>query len=115
MKKMKLMTAIIIFDCDTSNGDLILSDKGVSNVKKNEVVTWIIHPDSGVKSITAIPPKKGSPDVFTTGPSQLGTSRNWQGRIKNDIKVYTEEDYNIEWEDEAGNTYTFDPKLRVNV
>lgn len=114
MKTKNMMTAIILLEGDTSNGDLVLSDKGVSYVKKNEVVTWIIHPNSGVESITAIPVKPGSTNVFTTGPSQLGNSKNWQGRIRNDVRVKTEEEYNIEWKDSDGNDYTFDPKLKIN-
>lgn len=114
MKTKNMMTAIILLEGDTSNGDLVLSDKGKSYVKKNEVVTWIIHPDSGVESITAMTVKPGSTNVFTKRPSKLGNSKNWQGRIRNDVKGKTEEEYNIEWKDSNGKEYTFDPVLVIN-
>lgn len=122
MKTKKLMCAIIILESDISNGNLTLSDKGESYVSKNEVVTWIVHPDSGVESITAIPVKPDSTNVFTTGPCQLGNSKNWQGRIRTDFKRKSKdepeqivEEYDIKWKDSDGEEYTYDPKLKVNV
>ncbi len=115
MNTKNLMKAIFILDSDPSDGTLELSDNGVSRVTKNEVVNWIVHPNSGVDSITAIPPKSGSVDVFIKGdPHPLGSSKNWQGRIQ-DLKVYTEEDYNIVWKDNSGKVHTYDPKLKVNI
>lgn len=129
MKTIKRMTAIIVLDSDTSNGNLELSDKGKPIVvKENEVVTWIIHPDSGVESITAIPVKPGSTNIFTTGPGRLGRSKNWQGRIGKGFKdsgvkfleeksgeKFILEEYSIVWKDSDGNKYTFDPQLKINI
>lgn len=127
MKTIKRMTAIIVLDSDTSNGNLELSDKGLSYVNENEVVTWIIHPDSGVESITAIPVKPGSTNIFTTGPGRLGRSKNWQGRIGKGFRdsgvkfleeksgeKFIQEEYSIVWKDSDGAEYLFDPKLRIN-
>lgn len=128
MKTIKRMTAIIVLDSDT-NGNLTLSDKGKPVVvKENEVVTWIIHPDSGVESITAIPVKAGSTNIFTTGPGRLGRSKNWQGRIGKEFRdtgvkfleeksgqKFIQEEYSIVWKDSNGKKFTFDPKLRINI
>lgn len=116
---MNKMTAIIVLDGDTNNGDLKLSDNGESIVNENEVVSWIIHPDSKVKSITAIAVKPGSTNIFTTGPCQLGPCRNWQGRIGSGFREkykeeLVQEEYNIVWKDHDDKEYTFDPKLIIN-
>lgn len=110
----KRMTTIIVLEGNTSNGNLDLSDEGISIVKKREVVTWIIHPDSDVDCITAIPAKSGSPNVFSSGPRQLGNSKNWQGTIIPNVNKVTIVDYDIKWKDKVGKEYTFDPKLIIN-
>lgn len=108
------MAAINITGSDPNNGNLTLSDHGNSSVSRGEVVTWTIRPHSGVDSITAITVKPNSTNVFGSGPAKLGNSSNWQGKIKAELEIPTEEEYNIDWKDSEGTTRTFDPKLSVN-
>ena len=122
MEAQRAMITIQILGSDTSTGDLLLKENGGNrtNAQQGDRIMWIIHPDSGVDSIIAITIKTGSTDVFITGdPHKLGSSENWQGEIKKfpiaEPGTYIDEFYDIVWKDSAGNEYTHDPQIRVNV
>jgi hypothetical protein len=108
------MAAIKILKSDTSTGDLTLSDHGNTNARKGEVITWKIGPHSGVDSITAITVKPNSTNVFSSGPAKLGNSSNWQGKIKTEMEIPIDEDYNIYWNDSSGVNHCYDPRISVN-
>jgi hypothetical protein len=72
-----------------------------------------VHPDSGIKDI-AITTKSGDWNVFQSKPSPIGNSSNWRGQIKCDIVVFTQEKYDIVWEDSNRRQYTYDPRILVN-
>jgi len=113
-----LMKTIVIMYSDKGNGNLTFDLNPETDVNLKEVITWIVHPGSGVKSITEIEAKTGQPNVFSPSgaPTALdGNSKIWQGTIKGDLTKYTESDYNIVWKDENNNEYTYDPKLKVNI
>lgn len=108
------MAAIRITDSDSSNGNLTLSDNGNTDASRGEIITWIIGPHSGVKSITAITVKTGSANVFDPDPAKLGGSENWQGTVKKVLDIPSYEDYNIYWDDSTGTNHCFDPRISVN-
>ena len=110
----KAMHVIQILGCDTNTGDLILSDKAYSEVGICVWITWLIHPNSGVRNIFAINAKPDNPNVFQIGAYKLGHSSNWRGQIRCDFKEIIEEDYDMVWEDYDGNIHTYDPRIRVN-
>jgi len=109
---------IFISESDSSTGDLTMSDGGWTDCDHNNHVFWIIMPNSGVKSITAISPKSGNPNVFVEGPSPVGSALPsnsvWKGKIDTEIDIPTTENYDIEWLDEDDNSHTYDPTIRVN-
>ena len=116
------MASITITASDPVTGDLTLSDRGTTNCKRGEVVTWVVDPHSGVSQITAITPKPGNINIFAVGPDKLpGASKNWHGTVKDVASLPIPpppgtviEEYNITWTDSAGKNYVFDPKLQVN-
>ncbi len=108
------MTVIQISGSDTSTGNLTMSDNGHSELNAGVKVKWNVHPNSGVEDITGITVKTNSMNVFSSGPSRIGNSSNWLGKIMSWIDVTTDEEYNIEWKGDDGNIYTYDPRLRVN-
>ncbi len=107
----KTMYVIQILGKDSPN--LIMSDKGHSVVSPCTRVIWLVHPESGVKNISAINRKPNSANIFETSPEKIGNSPNWHGKIRCDIKEITYEDYNIVWED-GEKTHTYDPRISVN-
>ncbi len=111
-----LMKTIVIMYSDEKSGNLTFDLNPETDVNLTEVVTWIAHPGSGVKSMTAIQAKTDQPNVFSSVPTaQDGNSRIWQGTIKDDLTKYTEAAYNIVWKDKNNDEHTYDPKLRVNI
>lgn len=114
METQNATIVIKITGSDTSTGDLTLSDKGYSELKPGVKVRWNVHPKSGVEEIIDITVKTNFVNVFSSGPSRVGNSKNWQGKTMSWIKEITDEDYNIEWKGDDGKTYTYDPRLRVN-
>ena len=110
------MAAITITGSDTSTGNLTMSDRGSTDANRGELVTWIIGPNSGVSSITEIQKYESSTNVFESGPAPLGgNSKNWQGKIKNQLEVPATETYFIKWMDSSGGgPHTYDPTIRIN-
>jgi len=108
------MASITITASNSATGDLTLSDNGDTTANRGTTVTWVIGPNSGVSSITAISNKSTSVDVFSPDPSQVGNSSNWQGTVNPNLAVPSEEDYNIYWDDSSGTNHCYDPKIRVN-
>lgn len=113
---------ITITASDASTGALTLSDQGTTNVDPGDQVTWVIGPNSGVASITAILEKTNSSDVFSPDPSQLPNSTSWQGNVNPSISGGTEELYTIQWTTASagwlnqggGQPKSFDPTIRIN-
>lgn len=97
-----------------NNGILILSDNGQTDVDPSDTVTWIIAQNSGISSITGIIDKPQNTDVFDPDPSPVGGSSNWKGTINPNIARGTEENYSIAYT-VGTSSYTFDPKIKVNV
>ncbi|MFC4722190.1 hypothetical protein ACFO5O_07650 [Geojedonia litorea] len=109
------MPAITITASNSSTGTLTLSDNGSTVANRGQIVTWIIGPNSGVSSITAINHDTNSSDVFDPDPAPVGgNSRNWQGTINPNLAVPAFEDYYIQWTDSSGNSHTYDPRISVN-
>lgn len=99
-----------------SNGGLILSDRGKTEVDPGDTVTWIIHPRSGVNEITGII-NNSEINIFSEGPSRVGgNSKNWRGTVDPNIPRGSEEDYDIAYT-KAGSTTNrmFDPKISVRL
>ena len=109
----RFMPVITITACDTSTGELTLSDHGTTIANRSEKVTWIVGPQSGVKKIIGISVKEGSTNVFDPLPRPLANSSNWRGTISPTIAVPAEELYNIIWTDSTDNEHVFDPKIQV--
>ncbi len=115
------MATINITGSNTTTGELVLKDpKGHSATKifaqRNEVITWVILPTSGVSSIKEIKPKPNNQNIFSEGPAKLqGSSRNWQGRINPglDPGESFQEEYFIEWVD-GGIDHKYDPLIQIN-
>jgi len=111
------MPSITITGSDPATGNLTLSDNGITNANRTQVVTWIIGPASGVSSITSITNKATSNDVFNPDPAKLpGASTNWQGTVNppQTTTLPTTESYTICWNDSSGNNHCYDPQIRVN-
>jgi plastocyanin len=98
-----------------SNGGLILSDRGKTEVDPGDTVTWIIHPRSGVNEITGII-NNSEINIFSEGPSRVGNSKNWRGTVDPNIPRGSEEDYDIAYT-KTGSTGSqmFDPKISVKL
>lgn len=97
-----------------NQGELILSDKGKTNVEPGDTVTWNIRPDSGVEVIKDIVRSDGV-DVFSEGPSRVGSSSNWRGKVNPEIQRNSEEKYDIHFTRKGSNTVEIhDPKIKVN-
>ena len=114
METQNEMIVIQILGSDPSTGNLTMSDNGHSDVSRGDQVTWIVHPNSGVNSLTGITVKTGSTNVFGTGPCPIGNSSNWRGKILDTLIIPIDEDYNIYWDDTTGTNHCYDPKLTVN-
>lgn len=96
------------------NGLLILSDKGKTNVDPGDTVTWKIHPGSGVAEIKSIVKSDGV-NVFSKGPSQVGSSNNWKGTVNPEIPKGSEEKYDIHFTRKGSTQIEIhDPKIIVN-
>lgn len=118
------MAAIRITGSDTSSGDLTLQDSNGNsatnfNAQRGMVITWEIQPGSGVSSLTGFTQKQnvnGNTNVFSSYPSKKGNSANWQGTVDANLSSansYTDT-YEISWQDAQGNSYTYDPSIKVN-
>jgi hypothetical protein len=91
---------ITITGSDPNNGELTLSDGGITSARPGDQITWVIEPDSGVASITSIVEKSTIADVFIPDPAKLpGGSTNWYGTVNSNLPVGTEEFYTINWTD----------------
>jgi hypothetical protein len=97
------------------DNSLILSDKGQTNVDPGDTVTWLLGPNSGVESITAITKKEDSTNVFKPEPAPVGGSKNWAGTVDPFVPKGSEELYNILWKADGEDVINiFDPKIQVN-
>ena len=98
-----------------SDGSLILSDNGQTNVDPGDTVTWIIDNGSGVAAITGIE-NSGPDDVFAPNdPAPVGSSSNWRGTVNPEIPPNSEENYIINYTRKNGRgSGSFDPKIQVN-
>ncbi len=109
------MASITITGSNTTTGVLTLSDNGVTNASRGELITWVVLPSSGVDSITAIKNYETSINVFNPDPAPLGGgSKNWQGTVSPTIDVPSTETYYIDWKDTSGNSHQYDPQIKVN-
>jgi hypothetical protein len=108
------MASITVEYGDPNTGALVLSDRGITNASRGEVVIWNIAPNANVASIVAIHEKQNSTDVFNPDPHQLGNSTNWQGNINNNLTTPVTETYYIAWTDTNGATHVYDPIIQVN-
>lgn len=99
-----------------ANGDLNLSDHGVTTTSPGDTVTWIIGPGSGVAYIRAIVDTSPPVDVFSPSdpPAPVGNSTNWKGTINPSITSPMEEDYCIHYTKTDGTIGDHDPKILVN-
>ncbi|WP_194974016.1 hypothetical protein [Aquiflexum lacus] len=98
-----------------SNGGLILSDRGNTEVDPGDTVTWIIHPRSGVNEITGII-NNSEINIFSEGPSRVGNSKNWRGTVNPNIGRGSEEEYDIAYTKNGSTTNRmFDPKISVKL
>lgn len=97
-----------------SDGSLILSDHGTTEVNPGDTVTWIIGQNSGVAAITGID-NTGPDDVFAPNdPAPVGSSSNWQGTVNPQIPRGSEENYVINFtRGGGGGSGSFDPKIQV--
>ncbi len=117
------MAAIRITASDTSTGDLTLQDSNGNSATtfiahRGHVITWEIQPNSGVGALTGFAQKNvnGNTNVFSSYPSKQGNSANWQGTVDANLSPansYTDT-YEINWQDAQGNSYTYDPSIKVN-
>ncbi|MDH3711486.1 MAG: hypothetical protein OER04_16450 [Cyclobacteriaceae bacterium] len=114
------MASITITGSDASTNALTLSDHGVTETTRSEVVTWIIGRNSGVSSIANIFHDPNSTEVFNPLPGKMpGNSTNWQGTVNPNLSFppgqnQVVESYTICWKDASGNSHCFDPQIRVN-
>ncbi|WP_373520671.1 hypothetical protein [Aquiflexum sp.] len=98
-----------------SNGGLILSDRGNTEVDPGDTVTWIISPRSGVKEITGII-NNSDINIFSEGPSRVGNSNNWKGTVDPNVPRGSEEDYDIAYvKNGSSSNRMFDPKISVRI
>jgi hypothetical protein len=113
---------ITITASNAATGELTMTDAGTTNVDPGDQVTWVLGPNCGVASITAITEKPMSFDVFNPDPAPVPNSTNWQGTVNPNIGRGIEEMYNIAWttagtgwlgKDGAGQPKTFDPIIRI--
>jgi hypothetical protein len=117
------MAAIRITGSDTGTGNLTLQDNNGNsatnfNAQRGHTITWEIQPNSGVAELTGFAQKNvpGNTNVFSKYPAKLGSSANWQGTVDpnlNSANAYTDT-YEINWQDAQGNSYTYDPSIKVN-
>ena len=98
-----------------TDGSLILSDNGQTNVNPGDTVTWIIDQHSRVATITGID-NSGPDDVFAPNdPAPVGSSSSWRGTVNPQIPRNSEENYIINYTRTDGNeSGSFDPKIQVN-
>lgn len=97
-----------------ADNSLQMSDRGRTTARPGDTVTWMIDPQSGVESITAIAEKPNSPNVFDPDPAPVGDSSNWQGTVRQ-VDTRTEEEYTISYtKTNGGGTFEFDPIIQVN-
>lgn len=97
------------------NGNLILSDRGKTEVDPGDTVTWKIHPQSGVNEITGII-NNSEINIFSQGPAQVGSSKNWKGTVDPNIPRGSEEDYDIAYTKTGSSANRmFDPKISVRL
>ncbi len=114
------MASITITGSDANNGTLTLSDNGVTDATRREVITWIIGRNSGVSAITSITHDASSNEVFNPLPAKLpGNSTNWQGTVNPNLTFppgqnEIVENYTICWNDASGNNHCYDPQIKVN-
>lgn len=88
-------------------------DGDVDDAHKNDTITWIIEPGSGVKEIQYS--KKAGDDVFKDKPAKIQGSENWKGKIKDRLdKQKEEEDYTLYFITTNGDKGDHDPKISVN-
>ena len=105
---------VTITGINPSNGSLILTDNGNVSANPSDTVTWLIGPNSGVRSIDAIVDKSLPVDVFFPDPAPQANSNNWQGTINPGITSAISETYIINYTDDNGNALRFDPVIQVN-
>ena len=99
--------------------DLDLKDAGdhpaiTFKVKAGKTINWVVNtPD--VQNIDSIykKPTTSSDIIFKTGPSRIGSSKNWTATVDSAATPGQFEDYNIDWTDKDGNKHTFDPRIQV--
>jgi hypothetical protein len=93
---------------------LQLSDNGITTVNPGDDVTWMIGPNSGVASITAITDNSLPTDLFNPDPAPVANSTNWKGTINSNAARGAEEYYTIGYTKTSGESHQFDPKIQIN-
>ena len=105
---------ITIQGINPSDGPLILSDNGSTNVDPGDTVTWNIGPNSGVASITGIVDNSVI-DIFSPDPAVEPNSSSWQGTVNPNIALGSQETYTINYTaDGDREPRRYDPIIRVN-
>jgi hypothetical protein len=105
---------ITIQGINPSDGSLILSDNGSTDVDPGDSVTWNIGPNSGVASIDGIV-DNSTIDIFSSDPTLEPNSTSWQGTVSLTIPRGTEETYTINFTPEGETeSRSYDPIIKVN-
>lgn len=107
---------ILIAGIDGNHLILTVNGKPTNNLNVNpsDKVTWKIDKKSGVKSISEIEDISDI-NVFSKGPKKRKKSSSWRGTIDPEIKVPSEELYNIKYKPKGSKEILqYDPKISVN-
>jgi hypothetical protein len=102
------------------NGELDLRDAGnhsakIFKVGAGKTINWLDN-TLDVSNIDSIYKKTTtqSDNLFKSGPSRIGHSRNWTATIDPNAQSGQFEDYSIDWTDANGQKHTFDPRIQIN-
>lgn len=87
------------------------SSTGSATCNEGDEIQWNIQGNSGVTGICIA--KTGGSNIFSSGPSKVGSSNNWKGTIS-DTAGGNEEDYSISASPCATpNAIWHDPRITV--
>ncbi len=85
-------------------------DNITTDVGDSDSIVWTLEEKSGIKAITKIAAKPGSPDLFSEGPSSISDTE-WTGVIASTAKG--EEAYYIEYVLSDGTQKRDDPRIVI--
>ena len=103
---------IKITGSNTSDGSLVLPNRGHTPADAGDTILWQIGNRSGVRSIQSIQEKRGSTDIFSAPPRRHGS--NWQGDINPAAPALARYIYSITWlADDGSGPHIHDPIISI--